>query len=203
MTLYLMSTHGAHSSFGSLCWTSGKLCPAFKKPRSDRYLQRIGVDASAWDGRLTMVPQRSRPITHQLQVIVPASSGRGPYRISDPERHVERIGPATGGRSADPTAVGAGRGLPGVHVQRYHLGLVIAAAGRSGFPVAAVVVRSVHLVGGDRFVPHRSVLSDDHVLVVRVTECAAAVRRFASGSNGERRERQYQRDRRWVHSRAK
>lgn len=172
--------------------------------RSDRYLQRDGVDASPRNDRLqiTMVPPRllgSRPIIHQ-QVIVSASPGRGPHRISDPERHVERIGPATGGRSADPVAVGAGRGLPGVHVQRYHLGLVVAATGRSGFRGAVVgVVRSVHLVGRDRFVPHRPVLSDDHVFVVRVTERAA---RFAGASNGERRERQYQRDRRLVHGRS-
>ncbi|KAF0772505.1 Uncharacterized protein FWK35_00004516 [Aphis craccivora] len=159
-------------------------------PRSDRYLRRDGVDASPRDDRLqiTMVPLRSRPITHQ-QVIVSASPGRGTHRISDPERHVERIGPATGGRSADPVAVGAGRGLPGVHVQRYYLGLVVTAAGRSGFRGGAVVgvVRSVHLVGRDRFVPHRPVLSDDHVIVVRVTERSA---RFAGASNGERRERQ-------------
>lgn len=145
------------------------------------------------DDRLTMVPLRlllrTRPVTHQ-QVVVSASTGRGPHRIADSERHVERVGPATDGRSADPTAVGAGRGLPGVHVQRYHLGLVIATPGRRGFRgVVVVVVRSVHLVRGDRFVPHRAVLSDDHVLVVRVTECAAAVRRFASDGSDERRER--------------
>jgi len=162
-------------------------------PRSDGYLQRAGrVNASALDDRLMRGPRRwllrARPVTHQ-QVVVSASTGRGPHRIADPERHVERVDPATGGRSADPTAVGAGRGLPGVHVQRYHLGLVIATAGRRGFR-GAVVVRSIHLVRGDRFVPHRSVLSDDHVLVVRITERTAAVRRFASGGSGERRERQ-------------
>lgn len=114
------------------------------------------------------------------EVVVPAPAQRlsRPHRIADGERHVQRVHPTGTAAATDhgPSSRPAARHrFPRVHVQRYHLGLVVTARGRRGSGRGrSAVVRPVHLVRGHRFVPDRPVVRDDHVLVVRITERAEA-----------------------------
>lgn len=64
---------------------------------------------------------------------------------------------------------------------------------------ATAVVRSVHVIRCYRIVPHRTVLRDDHMIVVRITEHARTdgVRRV--GDAARARERDKKRDRRGFH----
>lgn len=154
------------------------------------------------------VPCGWQRVTRQDVIVSPSANGcrRRPHRIADPEPHVKLVtGPApciTGdGTFTDPA--GARHGCPSLHIQRYHFGLVITAS-RQDFRAAAAVVRSIHVIRRDRIIPHRTVLRDDHVIVVRVTEHAAAGGRHSrSADAGAARERDKKRNRHGFHRRTK